>query len=526
MALNELTEKRVIHAIAINYGIYLLMRLFFYTTYESQLDVMVQAGINGISGVETGYILYSNVILGWLLKGLTTILPVLNWYYMYLCGSVIIALSLVSYVILKRTPNVFGYTLVMVFSCFTGYECYVLPGSMKTAAVLGVTALVILADYVESGVLTRRKRECLIVILAVLGSMTSFSAFWIAGAVGLSGMVLYYSIQREDEIRAWLKKEAPMHGSVRYTALLLLCILAASVLFQAADAAIYHAGGRENALKYRSSMVWMYGYGMGEYEEVYREKYGMDNVKYAALQNGSFGLMREDSWEELAQIAREGRGISGEKINFYFKKVPLALFKYGIFYLFIVMLYMLFSSKMEKKKLFLWMELVLLAVSFLIAYILQAWANNWVVFVLIVPLTIPILLSLKGADENNYKYLWAFLIVLSVILYTKFSPGMVSSVPEERMSDKLLNTNSNQVNLIDLNAYLKSFSASDVYVKGVLAASNVKISNGAYALIEGFDGNVMTEPLPEETQCQWLYNPKNIDARGILIADVPYLRKP
>ncbi len=519
MNLDKQTEKRIIYAVVVNYGIYLLMRLFFYTTYESQMDVIVQAGLSGISGTRTPYLLYINILLGWILKGLATIMPFMNWYYMYLCGSVIISLSLIGYVILKRAQNKIGFTVMVVFSCFVGYECYVLPGNMKTAAVLGAAVLVILADYMESGILKRRKRECLLGVLAVIGSMTCFSAFIITMCSGLFSMLVYYGIQRKKGIRVWISEDKPDKKFIRYGVILLACVLAAIIFFRITDIVIYHVSGKQDDVKYRSTVTRMYGYGIGDYNEVYQEKYGIDSAEYAAIKNGSFGVSGESSWETLKKISKEGRDITFEKINAFFKKVPMAWFRYGIFYLFIVMLFMLFFSPVERKKIFIWVEVGLLLLNYLVAYMLNAWSNNWMAFILILPLLIPILISMRGAKEEEYQYFWAYLVILNIILYSKFSSGIVSSVTEENMADRFVNLNLNQVNMIDINAYLKSFNASRVYTANLLADDSIKVSNGAYALMDGFENNVMTAYSAGGTQYQWIYNPKNLNIQDFMFED-------
>lgn len=513
-------KKIMAYVLAINYGIYLLMRLFFYPTYECQLDEMMQAAICGVSGTRTAYILYSNVLLGWLLKSLSSVLPIVNWYFAYLCALVIAALSVICYVIVERADHKIGYTVSVVLASFVGYECYVLPGSMKTASVLGIAMLVVLADDMEAGEGKSRKRKCLIAVLAVLSSMVSFSVFWITVLTGLVGMVLYYGIRNTEHIRSWIRREQSMNwNTVKRLTVLPACILGVVILFYLVDCLSYQVSGQEDAGKYRSAMIRMYGYGMGDYEDSFAENYGIDSAEYAAIKKGSFGVTGESTWEKLDGLSREWMGISGAALNSYFKKVPLALFRYGIFYLFVVLLFLLLFSPMKEKKIFVWTELGLLLVSLFAAYLFHAWQNNWAVFVVILPLMAPLLLALKGANEKDYQYLWAYLVVLSVILYSKFSSGMVSSVSEERMAERFGNLNSGQVNMVDLNAYFKSFSAQRVYTADLLTAPGIKVSNGAYALMKGFEPAVLTSYPSGDVSYEWVYNPQGLSVWDLVFED-------
>lgn len=53
MNLNSRQKKNILYALGINYVIYILLRLFFFTTYESQIDIMMQAAVRGVSGTKT-----------------------------------------------------------------------------------------------------------------------------------------------------------------------------------------------------------------------------------------------------------------------------------------------------------------------------------------------------------------------------------------------------------------------------------------------------------------------------------------
>lgn len=58
MKLNKRQKKILLFALISNYAIYLCMHLFFYSTYESQLDIMMQSALYGVSGKASAYILY------------------------------------------------------------------------------------------------------------------------------------------------------------------------------------------------------------------------------------------------------------------------------------------------------------------------------------------------------------------------------------------------------------------------------------------------------------------------------------
>ena len=164
-------------------------------------------------------------------------------------------------------------------------------------------------------------------------------------------------------------------------------------------------------------------------------------------------------------------------------------------------------------------SVVLLLFYFLCAYLCNAWQNGWMVFVLILPLLLPLFFALKGAPEADYPYLWVFFTVFSVILYSKFSPEMLTSVSEENMWERFAALDRDKINVIDLNAYFKSFGAQRVCAGSLLQTGNVRVSNGAYALMEGFEGSVFSAYPSEDGVYEWVYNPRELSVWSLVFED-------
>lgn len=526
MNLNKNQKKNIMHSLILNIAVFIVMNLLFYPTYESQLDEMELAALCGVSGIRTAYVLFSNIMLGKIWVGLFSVIPSVNWYLISLLLSVFLSLFLITYIILKRSNNKIGITVSFVFLLFVGYECYVLPGSMKTASLLVVVMLIIFCDSIESYVngiktdkIINRIQKCLIIILACFASLLSFPAFVITVLCGVFPVVFYciFMLGKKDlqKCKENLIKKEFVKCFVGLTASIFIIVLFSQIV----DIAGYWMTGRIEALKYRSTVIRMYGYGMKDYDESYDEKFEIDNEEYNAIKNGSFGISSEEGWQILDDFTKAEQGISFAKFFKYFRTVPIMLFKYGIFYLFIIMLFILFFTRIITKGKFVWLEVGLLLFDFLILYFFNACWNNCMIFIVIMPLLVPQLLALKDSEEVEYQYLWAYLMVLSVVLYPKFSPGMVSSVSYENMSERLTSLPSAPINMIDLNAYFKTFSAWDIYMENILWSENLKISNGAYALIEGFEDKILTETPPDYAYYEWVYNPRGLDPWKLVFDD-------
>lgn len=519
MNLSNKQRKNLLRAFLINYGIYLMMQLFFYPTYESQLDLMMRAAVQGASGTGTGYILYSNVIIGQILCGLSTYIPFANWYFMMLSAFSIVALTAISYVVLKRTPNKIGVTVIVVLASFLGYECYVLPGHMKTAAVLAIAAVTVAADEMEQKFAGEVKKCVLTVILASLGSMLSFSVFCLTSLLTISAIIISYVTlcdkPAKEMFAEWKSTLISYKKNVlQFSLLIILPVL----LLRGVDCLSYYISGQTDALNYRGAVERMYGYGMGDYQEEYEAEYGISQATYDAMKKGSFTIAGEDDWKMIKMLSKERNDVSGKTIDAFFKTVPLAMFRYGIFYSFIALLFVFSFAPVRQKERFICGEIILLVVVLAIAYIFNAWKNNWIMFVCITSSVVPVLLHMKGAAERECRYLWAYLIVFSVVLYSKFYGSIVSSVATERMSEQFENLSTNEIHVLDINAYFDKFNAKRICLRGILSGENIVTSNGAYGLLDGYENCVLVGQPSDGKTYSWLYNSQEIEM-GVLLGN-------
>lgn len=67
-----------------------------------------------------------------------------------------------------------------------------------------------------------------------------------------------------------------------------------------------------------------------------------------------------------------------------------------------------------------------------------------------------------------------------------------------------------------MNDYFENFSALRSSTHGILLNESVKVSNGAYALIEGFEDDVIQAYPSENTHYEWVYNPKKISEEDLM----------
>ena len=189
-------------------GLILLLCNIKYEVSDDFIMEMVASGV--YTGQPDSHIMFSNVLLGWILTLFYRIPSNISWYFwgqMLLCLGSYLAITYVLTHSLQPGAAVFT---TLVLTAFTARDLYILPQFTKTAiaASMGGLMLLIWAVFHRKG----WKLSLLGGILALLGALVRQKAFYIA--VAFAGiLVLYESIRvlrsekwniREILLRAWI----------------------------------------------------------------------------------------------------------------------------------------------------------------------------------------------------------------------------------------------------------------------------------------------------------------------------------
>ncbi len=137
----------IISALLFNGGVLVVLLLIACPKYSTDIDILMQSILYGISGggVET-HLIYSSILFGKALKMLLEMAPGIAWYSVAQFVLVFAGLFSMTYVFLRRPSNLVKRLIILFFLCFAGYECYIMPSYIKTAVVLCVGAFCLLAD--------------------------------------------------------------------------------------------------------------------------------------------------------------------------------------------------------------------------------------------------------------------------------------------------------------------------------------------------------------------------------------------
>lgn len=128
-------------AILINVLIFGVTMLVFEPTPKSDDYDMCNILYGGVNGEYSQFILYENIILGYILKFLLQIWPGISWYYILQYMLMILAFSLILYVFLIKFGVKLAAFLFGTLMVFSAYEFYVRITFSKTSGILLVAGL-------------------------------------------------------------------------------------------------------------------------------------------------------------------------------------------------------------------------------------------------------------------------------------------------------------------------------------------------------------------------------------------------
>lgn len=471
--LSDFLEKRkqnLIYAGLVNVFFIVAYDLLFYPRFHSDLDIIMLSAVNGILGVNSSYILYSNVIIGKILTVLTNILPNIPWYIVLHYALVFGSLFIITYITRKRNRGFAGKFISVIIVAFLGYECYVEPNYMKTAVVLCVSALYMFFYFMET---KARKKLWLVIVVAVLSSMISLSVFWISFFIG--GCIFLV-----DYFRRGCSKNAKIITCT--TAASIMCLV---LLLHIVDVTTYNLNDRQDSITYRVSIEKIHGYGISEYSEDWVEKYDLDATEYKAIANGLFIFQDCDQMELVKDITGENQKFSLDVLSDFFKEVPISLFKTGMLYYLGVLLVIYFVA--GEKKNMIAESVALLLFVYAGFYFCNAWRYEWISFIVILPVSLHLLFNMKDVEIKEKEVAIGYIFVLSIILYSNFSSTMVSSVRDD--VDELLylveEEYSDDIKVVYLVDYLRTNSVFEAYDEDFVL-EDVYLADATYLIMGDF----------------------------------------
>ena len=278
-------------------GLLILILLFANVKYEVSDDFMMEMVASGAyTGQPDPHIMFSNIILGWILSFFYRIFPNVSWFFlgqMFICLYSYLAIT---YILTHNLKPITATLILILLVSFTARDFYILPQFTKTAIAASMSGLSLLIW----GVFRRKKWQICVLggVLALLGALVRQKAFYIA--VAYAGIYAIYKSVCVLFYKKWKIKDVITRAWFPGIILLLLVFTCGKV-----DDFSYKAESDYNYYrefsKVRSQIVDYTWVSYGECQEAF-EKIGISENDYNMILGWDFADAKAFSLEKMNQV--------------------------------------------------------------------------------------------------------------------------------------------------------------------------------------------------------------------------------
>lgn len=384
-------QSDFVKALFLNVVILILLMILFTPTIKSDDYYMSEISYGAASGNYDVHLIYSNILLGYLIKGLLLLVPQVPWYVMLQIIAVFCAFVTITWYLLKYYSNKSILVLSFIFLLWFGYECYIRITFTKTSFILITCGVFLLFKEIASN--KKQWKLCVIGLLEVFIGLLYRRAN-LSSVLGMMIGVCFI------EIFSWyLKKE-----NIKFIAkkgILYLCSLCLMLGVSSALAQI-------NQYMYSLTPGWDDYYYLNNLKSMVVDytsnNYGSNADKYQAIGISNndlemiynndlydFDFITEEKIRDIVSIAQTEKQSGGWKELFnirniaeFLRTVPIEYLKRTSFCCFIILSLFLILNRSKKTMVSLFYALILMLAEnyylFLKGRVLQPYIDAGIIF--------------------------------------------------------------------------------------------------------------------------------------------------
>lgn len=481
--LHKISSAKFFFPVAMNTVVMLILTLFFYARYQCEADIIMQTLLYGVSntGEPVGHLIFSNILLGELLAFFAHFFPSIAWYTIFHYLMAWVAMVVITAAFVPRKSGLVRRTLATIISVFIGYECFITPMYMKTAALLAGASVLLLWH-----VLRMKKPRILwgelAVFLGFVSSLISYNIFLLVFSLSALGLLACF-------LRHY-KQSSGKRIVGNSIVILLLLVLAC----RGGDLLSYNNNEEWQTLgMYREALEQEYVFGFPDYDDI-RDSLlagGYTTVEAKDYQKITAGFFPEglDVPAFVQFISQQKIQLTPWKILLFFHTVPIRAFKTGMFYLWLILAFvMAYQSPRKKTFAKLAVSLFIAGVPYFIDYSFYGYGQQWMGMIAYIPSLVYLITVMPHISVQEERYMWVYLCLTGLVLYYIFSGSLVGSIQDTEEVEDVLALREEQpqyLHLIDFNFYIQRFSVFVPYPRQV-DFGNCGVTNGIYTMIPGF----------------------------------------
>ena len=308
------SKQDLLLALGINAVLLGIFLCLFTPYYDTNDDWLLSNFVNGAMAEKSARMVYINVIIGALLKGLYTLVPAVPWYALFQYAILFASFTAMTWILLRRWELIPALALSIGFVSIFGMDAYIVVQYTKTTAAATVSGVMLMLYSLgrEKGTKGRRASMAAGIILALLGGMYRYYEFLAAGAV-----ICWVIIDPLTEtIKCGAEAKSRLHRAfetIRPFILLLLLFGAVRVI----DSAAYRAPEWSDYIEYNKARTLVMDHGTPHYsmyEEGYKEL-GISEDYVSEIRGWNFydpDKLDTQTMYDIAALRGERRLIGGD----------------------------------------------------------------------------------------------------------------------------------------------------------------------------------------------------------------------
>lgn len=441
---------------AVLLGIFLCL---FTPYYDTNDDWLLSNFVNGAMAEKSARMVYINVIIGALLKGLYTLVPAAPWYALFQYAILFASFTAMTWILLRRWELIPALALSIGFVSIFGMDAYIVVQYTKTTAAATVSGVMLMLYSLgrEKGTKSRRVPMAAGIILALLGGMYRYYEFLAAGAV-----ICWVIIDPlADAIKCGADAKSRRHSAfetIRPFILLLLLFGAVRVI----DSAAYKAPEWADYIEYNKARTLVMDHGTPHYsmyEEGYKEL-GISEDYVSEIRAWNFydpDKLDTQTMYDIAALRGERRLIGGETavIDFFPICVP-QLIRDWFFagFALAAAVWLLFGRHDMSAVISIVLSAAVCLCQFVYFFLSDRWGIYRVNYGIMLALTAVILWYIPGGRPRRWQISTAAILVLAAALQCVYMTKWKDEFTYYRSNEEEISDNAGAVQLLAEDGHL------------------------------------------------------------------------
>lgn len=314
--------------------------------YETNDDTGIRELINGARGVRDPHLIYQNIVLGKIYQVCYSIIPNIQWYDMIQYMVLFCSFTVMSYVLINRQGQCWGWIIVSVLEAFFAIECYVRPQYTKTAGIAAATGAYLLFWSIHKGKSLKWEIITGILLLCIGYMYREKEAIVCLGIMSTLGLYIFINIWKRH------------NGAERKKYVQIIVSIFVCIMLLKGINYISYATNEEwrEYNKYNKLRTELLDYGFPDYalNKKSYEKLGIDKDAFLLYTSWNYNDPEKFNipvMEELVSL-KEAKKISWNEIAEFFKTLPSILQVSYTFRCIVVLglIWIVFAEKDRKKQ--------------------------------------------------------------------------------------------------------------------------------------------------------------------------------